>query len=469
MTTATIIRPQRGPQERFLSTPADIAIYGGAAGGGKTFGLLMEPLRHVQNGRFGAVIFRRTTNQIRATGGLLSESEVMYVPIGATLNQSNLRWTFPTGSTITFAHMEHEKNRYDWQGSQIALLCFDELTHFLRTQFFYMLSRNRSTCGVRPYVRATCNPVPKEDRVGGWIHEFLGWYLGNDGLPIPERAGVVRWFVVDNDVLVWASSAAELREQHPELIPKSFTFIPASVYDNKRLLDSDPAYLANLMALPYVERERLLGGNWLVKPASGRFFNRAWFKRTHDTTLGLTAADITETLDVCFWDFAATAKELGSADPDYTAGCWMRRTRTAQGDLFLVMATVAWRMNPAEGERAFLATVKAWHQHAPDLRVRWEQEPGSAAKRESHRLRNILRGAGIGNSKGILSRGDKLHRALPFAVAAEAGDVYILEGDGTERWLTHMHHQPDWPHDDEMDAAAGSYNELLSARTAQIK
>lgn len=79
-----IIKPQLAPQEKFLSTPADICIYGGAAGGGKTYGLLMEAMRHKNNGDYGAVIFRRNYTQVTAQGGLWIPAEA-YIEISVTL------------------------------------------------------------------------------------------------------------------------------------------------------------------------------------------------------------------------------------------------------------------------------------------------------------------------------------------------------------------------------------------------
>lgn len=75
-------------------------------------------------------------------------------------------WTGPrtserangAGGKIKFSQLQFDSTVYDWQGAQITLICFDELTHFSRHQFFYMVGRNRSTCGVPPYIRATCNP-----------------------------------------------------------------------------------------------------------------------------------------------------------------------------------------------------------------------------------------------------------------------------------------------------------------------
>lgn len=268
------IKPQPGPQTTFLSTKADIAIYGGSAGGGKTFSLLMEPLRHISNPQFGAVIFRRTSVQVRNEGGLWDESSRLYPFVGGKPHEYDLWWKFPVGSSISFAHLEHDKNVLDWQGSQICLIAFDELTHFTSAQFWYMLSRNRSGCGVRPYIRATCNPD-----VDSWVAELIEWWIDQDtGYPIKERAGVLRWFVRLGEKILWADAPEDLAQyKNPmtgEPIPaKSLTFIPSTLEDNQILAKADPGYLANLMALPLVERERLLNGNWKVRWQGQTFFS----------------------------------------------------------------------------------------------------------------------------------------------------------------------------------------------------
>jgi Terminase large subunit, T4likevirus-type, N-terminal len=105
------IRPQRGLQETFLSTSADIAIAGGSAGSGKTWSLLLEPVRHVTNPGFGGVIFRRESPQITNQGGLWDESQQLYACLGAVPMRSSLAWRFPSGAKLTFAHMEYDKDR----------------------------------------------------------------------------------------------------------------------------------------------------------------------------------------------------------------------------------------------------------------------------------------------------------------------------------------------------------------------
>ena len=260
-----------------LSSAADIVIGGGAAGVGKTFTLLLEPLRHKDVEGFGAVIFRRTYTQIRSEGGLWDASKKIYSLVaGAKPKESSYEWFFGKSSKLKFSHLEYEKNIYDWQGSEIPMIGFDELTHFSESMFFYLLSRNRSTCGVSPYVRATCNPDPDS-----WVAEFISWWIDPvTGFPIPERQGAVRYFVRDGKSYIWGDSKKEVTEKatyylepliegskglaKAEDFIKSATFIGGSIYDNAELLKVNPEYLGNLASQSDEEKSRLLHGNWKV-------------------------------------------------------------------------------------------------------------------------------------------------------------------------------------------------------------
>lgn len=275
------LRPQPGPQEKFLSTSADIAIYGGAAGGGKTFAELLEPCRHLENPSFGAVIFRRTTPEITNQGGLWDESFNIYPILGGVPSVGNLRWTFPSGARVEFDHLQHETDKKKYQGSQIPLIEFDEVTHFTESQFWYLLSRNRSTCGVRPYMRATCNPD-----AASWVAKLIAWWIDQrTGYPIPERSGVVRWFVRFAGAIVWGDTRAECTQSAiskgvpaDKVKPKSFTFISAKLEDNPALTRKDPDYEANLLAQSTVEQERLLSGNWKIADNEGAEWPSEYFE-----------------------------------------------------------------------------------------------------------------------------------------------------------------------------------------------
>lgn len=439
-------------QMQFLSSAADIVIYGGAAGGGKSYSLLLEPLYHMSNKDFGAVVFRRTIPEIIREGGLWDEAGKLYPLIGGVSNQVEHQYTFKEGSRITFSHLQREEDKYTWKSSQIPLIEFDQLETFSESQFWYMLSRNRSTCGVKPYIRATCNPEP------GWLADLLAWWIADDGYADVARSGIVRWFIRENEQLIWANSKQELLERYPDSQPKSMTFILSTIYDNKILMDKDPGYLANLKSMNLVDRERLLGdpirgGNWKIKPSAGKVFNRAWFKKINRNALPSGGV-------VCrFWDFAATEQELMKDDPDYTASALVLYFE----DRWIILDSTEERLDPpkidAYYEKLTREDAKRYQEEQRRYLSRWEVEPGSAGKRESWRL--TTRMAGI-DARGIPTRGkDKLTRWKPLATQVEAGNVYILEADWNERFLNHMHGQPDLPHDDTSDAASGAFSSTL--------
>ena len=246
--TEKTLSPQAGPQTAFMASKADIVIYGGAAGGGKTYALLLEGLRNRNVKGWGGVIFRHNYNQITAEGGLWDASHKIYdlVPDATPGKTPKLHWTFGGGGRLNFAHISCDDDLSSWQGTEICYLGFDELTHFSRKQFLYMLSRNRTTCGIRPYVRATCNPD-----ADSWVADFISWWIDQEtGYPIPERSGLVRYMCVLNDTIYFADTAEKLAEEHDIPIEqcKSVTFIASRLQDNKVLMESDPGYLANLNA-----------------------------------------------------------------------------------------------------------------------------------------------------------------------------------------------------------------------------
>lgn len=441
---ARVIQAQPGPQTDALRSRADILIYGGAAGGGKSFALLLEAARHTTIRNFSAVIFRRTSPEIRNAGGLWDESQDLYRSIGGVPYETTLEWKFGSGAGIKFSHLQYEHDKYGWQGSQVPLIGFDELTHFSETQFFYLLTRSRSTCGVKPYMRATTNP-----NADSWVAKLIAWWIDQDtGFPISERAGVLRYFVRINEQIEWGDSREELVARFPEFAlehVKSLTFIPATIEDNKILLEKDPAYLGNLLAQPFVERERLLKGNWKVRPAAGKVFNRSWFPV-------VDVAPGSRTM-VRFWDLAATEKKMGKADPDYTSSVKMSR---ADDGCFYIHDVTNEQLGPVQGDSLIknLASQDGRFTH-----IRWEEEGGASGKRDSLHLVQMLAGY---DARGRRPRGDKIVRAKGLAAQAEAGNVRLVRADWNDPFLTQLHAQPEWNHDDMMDAAAGAFNELTS-------
>ena len=439
------IKPQPGPQTAFLSSPADIVIYGGGAGGGKTWGLLMEPMRHISNPGFGAVFFRRSTVQIRNEGGLWDESAVLYPQVGGEPKEHTLSWSFPSGASVSFAHLEHDKTRFNWQGSQIPLICFDELTHFSAVQFWYMVSRNRSMCGVRPYIRATCNPD-----ADSWVADLIAWWIDQDtGLPIPERSGAVRWFVRVGEDLKWADSPEDLAcytmindagEQVP--IPaKSLTFIPAKLTDNKALMAADPGYMASLLALPLVERERLLGGNWKIRPAAGLYFQRAWCQVVDAVPAG--------TVFCRGYDLGATQRTAENPDPDATSSTKIGRMPSGR---YIVVDSHNDCLSPAGVERLIQNTAS---QDGKGCKISIPQDPGQAGKSQVANFKLKLSGYNVRSST---ETGDKITRFSPFSAQAEAGNVDVLRAPWNDRWFSALENFPTAKHDDDADSTSRAFD-----------
>lgn len=431
------IKAQPGPQSAFLSTSADIAIYGGSAGGGKSFGLLLETLRHSHNPNFGAVIFRKTTPEIKGEGGLWDESEKLYPLIGGRGSRHNLKWAFPSGSKVTFSHMENDSDRFRWQGQQIPLIGFDELTHFSETVFWYMLSRNRSLCGVKPYIRATCNPD-----ADSFVAKLISWWIDPEtGYAIPERSGVIRWFArADGENLVWGDTKEEIVADYPEASPQSLTFIRSNIFDNKILMEKDPNYLSKLKNLQKVERERLLHGNWKIRPAAGMYFKREFFEI-------VDAAPKERAVCCRYWDRAGTKKKVGN-DPAWTAGVKVSRDKRG---IFYVEDVRRMRESPHTVEQAMINTAK---QDGINTMVAYMQDPGSAGLGEAQATARALAGFIV---KYAVATGDKETRAKPASCQAEAGNMKIVRGPWNDDFLTELENFPDSPKKDQVDGLSGAF------------
>ncbi|MEJ0067385.1 MAG: phage terminase large subunit [Caulobacteraceae bacterium] len=410
-------------------------MYGGAAGGGKTWALLLQPIYHRANPQFSAVFFRRNTVQVRNPGGLWDESFKLYPGAEAEPFTATLEWRFKSGAKVKFAHLEHDKTVLEWQGRAAALICFDELTHFTAAQFWTMTSRNRSVSTAKPYIRATCNPD-----ADSWVAELVAWWIDPDtGLPIRGRSGVLRWFVRVGDRLEWSDTRNRLKRLHPNLIPRSLTFIAARLEDNKALKAADPDYRAKLLALPRVERERLLHGNWKIRPAAGLLFNRAWCQVVDAAPAGLVVKR--------GWDLAATPK-TESNDPDWT--CGVKLGRTPDGRYF-VLDHRRLRGTPASVER-FLANTAA--EDGADVEIALPQDPGQAGKSQAAALVRALEGYAV---RATPESGDKVTRFGPFSAQAEAGNVYVLRAPWNEAWFSSLEGFPTAAHDDDADATSRAF------------
>ncbi len=455
------LRPHTGPQQQFIDTNAQIAIYGGQAGGGKTWALLAEAARYVHVPNYGAVIFRRTSPQITNEGGLWDESMSIYPQLGG-IPMHTLDWVFPKTSgipaNIGFRHLQYETDKLTWQGSQIAMLGFDELTHFTESQFFYLLSRNRSTCGVTPYVRATTNPISADDPIGGWVNRLISWWIDQEtGLAIPSRSGVVRYFIRRQGELIWSDTPDELiarygrddvtaNSKDQTAQPKSLTFIPARLSDNPTLTEKDPTYRANLEALPEVDRQRLAEGNWNAKVRSGLFFKVAQLKIVHALPAILRCCRA--------WDLAAT-----EGAGDWTVG--VKLCADSDGIYYIEdIRRGQWECSYRD------LVIRQTAELDGSCKIRIPQDPAAAGKCEAERLVRMLAGHDV---KALPISQSKEIRANVVSAQLNSGNVRLLAGDWNNGLIQRLDAFPTKGiPDDEVDALADAFKTLTNMRELLI-
>ena len=234
-----IWKPQ--PRQRiFMARKENEALYGGAAGGGKSDCAVAEGLRQVNIPHYRGIILRKTYPQLSE---LIDRSREIYHAAypEAKFNEQKHCWTFPSGAKIYFGAMQHTKDRTNYQGKRYDYIDFDELTHFTWDEYSYLFSRNRPNGpGTRCYIRAQANP----GGIGhGWVKErFIT--AAPPLTPIYEEVNII------------------FPDGHTEKKSRSRIFVPSSVFDNKILLENDPEYITRLASLPENERKALLYGDW---------------------------------------------------------------------------------------------------------------------------------------------------------------------------------------------------------------
>ena len=469
----------------------------------------MEQMRHSENPRFNSVIFRRNNTQIFINGGLWDSALAFLPQFGALPKKTpNPQFVFRSGAKVTFGHLERYTDCLSFQGSQIPLLCFDELTHFDEDVFWYMLSRNRSDSGVPGYLRATTNPDPDS-----WVAKFIEWWINQEtGYAIPERSGKIRWFIRINGEVIWGSTRMELlkhqfygdikhvdktHEYPSELFikndngtlnivtpgkegvlyvatktkeffqwngteyvdlmpPKSVTFILSMLSDNAILMRNDPSYLANLKSLPLVEQERLLGGNWKIRPAAGMYYPRAKVNLLEDIP-----NDVIKWVRA--WDLAGTADKKSNNPEDgpaYTAGILIGKRKNGR---IVIADVINRRMDSADVRNTVFNTAKADKARFKKVRIRMNQDPGQAGKEQAASYLKMLSGFSVNIE---IETGSKVARAEPLSAqwiglkGSETGNVDVVLADWTESYLRQMESFPDGKFKDMADASNTGFIEL---------
>jgi phage terminase large subunit-like protein len=410
-------------QRAAIDSKADIVIFGGGNGPGKTFALQMLPLQREYLSTAGcqSVIFAESNVKLEMAGGLVDKCKKWYGqahPLGEDgyRQTPKKRWTWPVpgggSSTIDLSFVGEPGQ---WDAMEAAVICIDQVEQVEETQFFGVIGRNRTTCGARPRVFATANPPP--EALDHWLTKMLsrGGWIGEDGFPVQEMAGVIRYYArhPDTDEFIFADDPSELEEaglllSDPEggvIAPTSVTFFPALIDDHP-----DAAFRAEykrkLAGLTQFERRRRLEGNWFVTEEAGKYFSIGMFPVV-DYEPSRNAQRVRA------WDNAWSTSDKA----DWTPG--VLESMEPDGGLY-ICDLIRFRGTISHVERAVLLVALV---DGRNVTIRLPKDAGLAGYAQS-RLAERLGALGF-HVVLTADRGDKLTRSKAYQGCAERGQVRL--------------------------------------------
>lgn len=390
------------------------ALFGGAAGGGKSDTLLYAALQYVCVPGYSALLLRQTYPQLSGPDGFIDRCNDWLSGSGAKYSATHKRWTFPSGATLSFDHCERDEERYKFQSFAYHFVGADELTQWKTDRVYRYVGFSRvrkpaQQTGMRacPNCGMTAADVPLRTRAatnpGGpgnnWVYER---FILNKG---DERK-----------------------------------FMPSRISDNPSL-DAE-AYIKGLNELDSIERARLLDGNWDIREEGG-LFKEEWFNVTGNIPEGLKL--------VRYWDLAATVKTKNN-DPDWTVGALVGM----KDGRYFILDIKRLRGTPYDVEQTIRRCAEI---DGIGTAIRMEQEPGSSGVNViDHYAREVLPGF---NFKGVRSSGSKQERASVFSAASEAGNVFMIRANWNSVLIDECSVFPYGAHDDQVDAVSGAIQALV--------
>ena len=402
-------------QKVFLRTNSLEALFGGAAGGGKSSALLMSALQYVDIPGYSAILFRRTYADLALPGALMDRFKSWIDDFDDIhWNANSYVATFPSGARITFGYLNNTNDYMRYKGSEFQFIGMDEVTEIRESDYRYLFSRLRRPASgqlsqVPLRMRAASNPAPN------WVRQR---------------------FIVEGT-------------------EQGRIFVPSKLTDNPGI-DAD-SYRQALQALDPIERRRLEEGDWW-STTLGTLFERENLIIIDNTEVPMVTSAARA---VRFWDLAATEPSHSYPNPDWTVGT-----------LMLFDAGISYILDVkkirAKGEKVEQFLAQTAYEDGRGVSIRMEQEPGSAGKAlVDQYARYVVPGFDF---QGIRSTGDKLTRARPFAAAVANGNVRAVRGTWLTDWMDELSSFPEaCDHDDQVDSAVGAFTHLTGLGLPQRK
>jgi len=290
------IAPNKGSQEIFLTTKAQVAVFSGVIGTGKTAALLQSAYQYINKEYFSGAIFRNEKNDSAGNGGIADESKSFYKSFGLYKSaSSNMKWDFNDGGTLSFEYYSDPYKDFvkRYRGKEMSFIGIDEVTQMPFSHFTYLFSRNRNPYGYRNIIRGTCNPDGNS-----WMYDFIkgeyrdsdgnikSKYITEDGAPILENSGKVLFFFKFGDrpdECFWGDTKDDVYKQgknymdriynsdpkiskftsHPKELALSFTLVSGVVSENKAVMGDGGEYMAKMAMMSSDDINRDALGLWV--------------------------------------------------------------------------------------------------------------------------------------------------------------------------------------------------------------
>lgn len=381
----------------------------------------------MQHPRATGVIFRRTSKMLTSPGSIWHEAVAMYQDIyktGLKIKHRETEITFPNGALLKFSHMQHSKDMFAHKGGQYSLVIFDEATDFSEDMIMYLTSRMRNAyVDYKPQMFLMTNP-DYNSFIRNWIQDY---YLDSEGIPIPERAGHIRYYAKQGDKYLWSSDESELRALYPNTKKApimSVSFIGAQCTDNPILLQNQPDYEAKLLALSPVEVKRLYYGSWFARPEASGLWKREWCEI-------VSVPSIIANKWVRAYDIAGSLPSSAYPDPDWTRGVKVSKDKNS---IYTVEDVVSMRDRFHKVEQLILTTAV---QDGRECIVVIPCDPNAQAGAWARGMQRQLGEMGY-QCRLIKPQQSKATRFAPFSTISQAGFVNIVDGDWYNDFCTEL-------------------------------
>jgi predicted phage terminase large subunit-like protein len=420
-----VFSPASEKQKMFLTCDADIIVYGGGAGSGKSYCSIIKSLEGLQDPFYRAVFIRNTRGQLLKSGALWDTAKQVYRNFGAKFNNTDLKATFPSGARIDFGFLDRAEDRYNYDGSQLTQIFIDEAQHMADADtVLYMLSRNRSQSKCKHQLILTCNPL-----CGTYLHQWVDWYLDKDtGIPDPDKIGVYRYLINKDGKVFFYNSKKEAIDKNPEFEEKdvmSFCFISAFIDDNPKMAETNPRYVSRLKGLRGVEKDRLLLGSWTAKESASGYFKREWVNMVPTRPTGIGHKRVRA------WDISGSIPSEALPDPDYTVGVLMSRSRIGHYTIEHI------ERDRLRAHGVLELIIQTAINDGTDVEIVIPADPGAAGKAYAQSIVRELAERGF-SARVFTTNQSKITRFSPFACIAEARQVSVVRGEWNDAYFNEL-------------------------------